>query len=148
MWLRQVWVALAVVGALECGQAQRSMAGDSCLYAFAVHVTDGPDKGRSYEGMLTIRAPSATTIAGTFAVGSPDAGAPMDVRVDGKIGAGQVTLTFHFPDGTTVTGSGPAMATGACPATTSGTATGPREGDTGDWGGTFLASACNGDGTK
>jgi hypothetical protein len=118
-----------------------------CQYKFDATVREGPSAGTNVGGTLVL-VQAKPDDAGSFkgAVVPPGvqvAGAqfvPVTAQVNGK----DVTLTFSLADGSQITGTGTTEAgIGDCRGTMSGSFTGPKANDKGDWlGGAALTNIC------
>src|SRR5205823_2147821 len=95
---------------------------------FTGNVTEGPDRGLSLSGTLTMYVAESGATAGTLAVKNGPT-----LIVSGTIAGYEIKLALATPDGSAIEGHGPLPQNCTGPII-NGTLTGPQEKDRGDWG--------------
>jgi len=117
------------------GTAADTAALKGCFFDFSADVRSGPNAGLKLEGELMVMERPAGGNAVAFVQKDQTEEEPL--IVDATFAGGQVTLRFPLAQGTIV-GTGPMDADlSTCPDDLAGDLTGPAEGDTGDWIGSF-----------
>lgn len=100
-----------------------------CKSDFEATVHEGPSAPLSLQGTLTLTG-DATGAIGYLT----PAGTTAQVPVNAQFVGSDIALRFFLSDGTVINGQGPATTTlAACSGQMTGTLTGPKLGDKGDW---------------
>jgi len=120
-------VAGVTIFATGAASAKRS---STCPVKFEATVHRGPDAGLSFAGTLTLRTSSSGSVNGTLTRKS-GAAVPAVGQVQGRA----LSFVLDLPGGQHVYGVGVAQnPIDTCKGVIGGALTGPRPGDSGDWG--------------
>jgi hypothetical protein len=123
--------ALALGGCGGSGDKKADASAKTCSGPFEATVYRGPTNGLSVKGDLTLRIDPSGSASGTVKQrGGPVVGAAG--QVDGRA----ISLTIDMAGGRTLYGTGAARDgdVSECKGQMGGSLTGPKPGDSGDWG--------------
>jgi hypothetical protein len=122
--------ALLTMVSIFAGGAFSASSSSACAVKFEATVHRGPDAGLSFIGALALRVSSSGSATGTL---TPQSGAP--VTAVGQVQGRAISFVLDLPKGQHLFGVGVAQnLISACRGAIGGALTGPRPGDSGDWG--------------